>query len=162
MKPQEISELINYDGATGNCTWAVARRGTNGKGSLAGTLNSNGYIQICLERKIVLAHRLAWFLTNGILPKEEIDHINGNRSDNRIVNLREATRSENQQNAKLRKDNSSGTKGVVWNKRHQRWAVVIQINKKPTYFGEYLLKGEAEAVAKAARSKHHDRFANHG
>lgn len=89
-------------------------------------------------------HRLIWILHYGDIPPEcEIDHINGNRADNRIENLRLATRAQNQANAKLRKDNTSGYKGVSFHKKHGKWSANISVNGKVVWLGVYDTPEEA-------------------
>lgn len=98
-------------------------------GKVAGCLSkSKGYIEIIINNKIYYAHRLAWLYVTGAFPKKEIDHINGIRNDNRVDNLRAATHEDNQKNQKLRKDNSTGYQGVIFNKKEEKYKV--QINNK--------------------------------
>lgn len=91
-----------------------------------------------------------------------IDHINNKTYDNRIENMRLATVSENNQNALMRKDNTSGVKGVSWNKRDKVYAVAISINGKRKMFGTFVDFELAELVVNEARDKFHGKFANYG
>jgi hypothetical protein len=97
----------------------------------------------------------------GYLP-EFIDHINGDRADNNIDNLREATRSQNCQNAKLSKVNRSGVKGVSWHKYNQKWYARIRLDGKRIDLGYFDNLIEAEATIKATREKLHGVFSNYG
>lgn len=105
-------ELLDYDTETGVFTWKVTR-GSVSVGSIAGRITHKGYITIQIESKFVKAHRLAWLYIYGIMPDEQIDHINGVRNDNRISNLRLATPAENQQNQRAAHSrNTTGYLGV--------------------------------------------------
>jgi len=88
--------LLTYDPYTGLFTWLVDAYSNKVKGKIAGSIKE-GYINISIDRKLYRAHRLAWLYVNGVFPSE-IDHINRVKSDNRICNLREVSRSENCQN----------------------------------------------------------------
>lgn len=105
---------------------------------LKGTLHNKGYTQISLDGKHYLIHRLVAiaFILNPD-NKSCIDHINSIKIDNRIDNIRWATGTENNQNQKIRKDNTSGTKGVYWNKRDKKWIAQIYIDKKKVNLGSF-------------------------
>lgn len=91
-----------------------------------------------------------------------IDHKNSVRTDNRITNLREASKSANSCNTNMKSDNTSGVKGVFWQKNRKKWLVQIQVNRELKYLGYFTSKEEAEAAARAAREEFHGEFANHG
>ena len=115
-------ELFHYEPETGNFFWRIAKAQRVRAGDLAGSLDSSqGYRKLCIDGKLYRAHRIAWLIVMGALPAGQIDHINGDRSDNRIANLREATNAENCRNARLRRDNSSGLKGVSYHKPSGKW-----------------------------------------
>jgi len=122
------------------------------------TAGQHGYIQFCFKGKAVMAHRIVFLMHQGYLPKY-IDHINGNRSDNRIENLREVSWSENQQNKPCYKTSSTGVKGVY--KKDGKFMASIQHNKK-----RYNMTCETLELAKEAiellRDMLHGQFANHG
>lgn len=108
----EARELLDYNPDTGRFIWrANVSIGTR-VGSAAGTLRGDGYVTIRLHGSGYRAHRLAWLLTYGEWPKYDIDHINRIRNDNRICNLRQVTRSQNNQNASIYKNNTLGIRGV--------------------------------------------------
>jgi hypothetical protein len=158
----ELQSILNYDLQTGIFTRKIKRNFKQKIGEVCGTYHPDGYIYIQLNNKKYKAHRLAWLYIYGYFPKNMIDHINNIQSDNRICNLREATNSQNQYNAKVRKDNTSGIKGVSWNKNAKKWQVNLNINGKTKYFGIYKTKELAESVIKTVRNKYHKQFSNHG
>lgn len=151
----QLKELLHYDPQTGIFTWKVAR-GSKAAGSLAGTDN-RGYLVTRLFRVGYANHRLAWLYMYGKFPELDIDHINRVKHDNRIVNLREATASQNQQNTTAHRDSTTGVKGVSWSKRSRRYRAAISVGGKRTIIGYYGSISEAAiAYAKAADSLHGD------
>lgn len=118
-------------------------------------MTQHGYIRIELDNRKYMAHRLAWLYMFGKDPDAEIDHINGNRSDNRLANLREAIRSENMQNKGKYRNNSSGLTGVSWSKVRNKWAANIQAGNVQKNLGFFSTKEEAYlAYLKAKAEKH--------
>jgi len=128
-------------------------------GKKVGSNHPKGYRQTSLNKKAYLVHRLIYMMFYGYMPNE-IDHVNGQRADNKIENLRPAN-SKNQQNAKIRKDNKFGVKGVYWFKELQKWKVDIGICGKRKYIGVFKDLELAELVAIEARDKYHGKFARH-
>lgn len=153
----QLKELLHYDPETGIFT----RLRGKGKGTIAGTLH-HGYIEIRAGGPIYGAHRLAWLYVHGELPENEIDHRDGNRSNNRISNLREATRQDNNINRKRPKHNASGIKGVFLEKRYGTWTAQITHNGNQMNLGSFKTKEEAAAVLTAKRIELHGEFCNHG
>lgn len=136
LTTERLRELLRYDPETGIFTWkAHTGQGVHTKsGDIAGHLHSRKYIHIQVGNVIYKAHRLAWLYVTGTWPVENIDHINGNRSDNRIDNLREATDAENIQNQRHATiKNASGIMGV--RKGSASWHARITVNKKPIHIG---------------------------
>jgi len=127
-------------------------------GAISGYQRPDGYINIGFKGKLIRAHRLIWLMHHGFMP-EFLDHINGVRNDNRLVNLRVATRTQNQMNLKKRIDNSSGCSGVFWNKQRNKWAARIQIDKKIKHIGLFLSIENAIAARKIAEQKLFGEFA---
>ena len=156
---ERLKELLTYNPETGLFTWNVDRGGRAKKGSKAGALSHSGYVYISIDRKTVLAHRIAWMMVHGEMPDKHVDHINGDRTDNRIANLRLAVRSQNNANAKLRKDSGSGFKGVTFSKQMQKWVGQIRVNGRLIYLGSYRTPEEAHAAYLMAAEVHFGEFA---
>lgn len=155
---EEIRQLIEYRPDTGLFFWLQDRNSHAGKakaGHPAGAVR-DGYLRITLHGRQYRAHRLAWLLMTGEFPPKgfEIDHINRLRSDNRWCNLRLVSRSQNNMNAGLRSDNTSGVRGVSWASGNQRWDARITVNKKPILLGQYVVLEDAIAARKAAERQY--------
>lgn len=118
---------------------------------------NKGYFRIRVDQKLYYAHRLAWLYVYGKWPKEEIDHINSNRLDNRLINLREATRTENLRHKPTPKGISE-LKGVT--KARQKWRAQCKVNGITHYLGVHATKEEAHEVYKVFALKHHGQFAS--
>jgi hypothetical protein len=142
--------LLDYDPETGKFKWLV-RCGRQQVGVNAGTV-SGRYSYIRINGKPKLAHRVAFAWVHGRWPECQIDHINGDKRDNRIANLREATSRQNMANSKLRSDNTSGFKGVRKARLPGKWWAYICANGKDTYLGTYNTPEAAhQAYVKAAK-----------
>ena len=142
----------------GELYWKVSTNSKIKVGKKAGCITSKGYLTIKVNKKPYLAHKIIFSIHYGYIPKE-IDHIDLNKLNNKIENLREATREQNQWNRKLQSNNSSGIKGVYWHKRDKSWRVQLRFNKKMNYIGSFKDLELAELVASEARSKYHGNFA---
>lgn len=129
-------------------------------GDRAGGTSKNGYRTVRIHGKVYLEHRIIYIMTHGSCPKY-IDHINGDRQDNRIENLRPCDLTENQQNKKLSKANQSGYKNVCWRESVQKWRVHIRTNGKRIEVGQFKDLELAALVAEMAREKYHGKFCRH-
>jgi len=119
-------------------------------------ISQQGYINFKYKGKKYLAHRIAWFIHTGKWPKNEIDHINGNRSDNRIANLRDVDRRTNVHNQRNpQKGNKSGFLGVFWNKQRNNWVAKICSHKKTKFLGGYATAYEAHLAYLDAKKIYH-------
>lgn len=161
MTGQELREALNYNPQTGVFTWLKLKAHNKTKnGDVAGTYCGR-YLRIKINYEAHYAHCLAWLYMTDVWPKDQIDHINHIRDDNRFVNLREATSQENNRNASLRKDNTSGVTGVKWYKRYGKWNAQIRINGKDKNLGYFDDKFEAICIRLSANNKH-GYHPNHG
>ena len=159
---ERLRELFEYRD-DGNLIRKVSVGGTRArKGDVVNTSSSSGYYIVGIDKKKYLIHRLIFLYHRGYLTKGLLlDHIDGNKTNNRIENLREVTKSQNAHNSKLRVDNTSGVKGVAWDELTQKWCSRIKLNRKTYYFGFYDTIEEAKAAAIAGRNELHGDFAKH-
>lgn len=135
LDQKTVRELLEYDSSTGIFKWKKKRRGIKVDKPL-GTDNGFGYLRITVLGKSYYAHRLAWLYEKGEFPENEIDHINGIKSDNRISNLRSLTTQQNAQNKIFPKSNNkSKTLGVSWHKKANKWQAHVCIYKQRKYLG---------------------------
>jgi hypothetical protein len=155
-----INDLINYDSETGIFTWKKDRRNSIKKGDTLKQVDSKGYPRVKIDGERYLLHRIAYYLYYGEEP-EFIDHINNNRSDNRIDNLRACTLSQNGFNVGLSPKSTTGVKGVTWSKASKKYQCTLKVKGKSYYFGMYDDLELAELVAMEARNKFHGSFSRH-
>ena len=127
-------------------------------GSIVGSVDARGYKKVRFFNKVYAVHRIIFLMHHGYLPTE-IDHKDNNKINNKIENLRPATVNQNRQNALTRKDNSSGAKGVSFDKNKNKWNVRIQVNKKTKRIGYFEDLELADLVAQEARDLYHGEFA---
>jgi hypothetical protein len=149
----KLHEMFEYRN-DGNLIHKHTVQGGKQKGAVAGSPHNAGYRQICIDYKKHLIHRLVWLYHYGEMPTQ-IDHINGNRSDNRIENLRECTYSQNHGNRKMSSSNTSGYKGVFLDKRDGFWFVYIASE----YKGRYRTAQEAADAYDMFAKEHFGKFA---
>jgi len=156
---EQLRALLRYDATTGVFTWIVNRGGRFRAGTVAGWLTEKGYIKIRIGGRDYKAHRLAWLYMTGCWPEHEVDHENTIRSDNRWDNLREATGAQNSRNRRKPVTNTSGFKGVSWNKITCQWQAVIHIDGKRVILGQFNSPEDAHQAYVAAASEHYGEFA---
>lgn len=138
----------------------VTRNSRAIKGTLAGRV-SGFYRYISVKSQQYLIHRIAYYMAHGTCP-ENLDHINGNRLDNRLENLRPATTSQNACNRALSRSNTSGVKGLSWAKKEQKWLACINVNGKNKNLGYFENKELGVEFLELAREMVHGSYANHG
>ncbi len=154
---EEILDVLEYCPASGKFTWKVDRGGTAWAGTQAGAVDGNGYTNIRFNGRLFKAHRLAWLVIHGVWPSHDIDHINRDKSDNRIVNLRLATDAQNVANSTVRRDNRCGLKGV--SQRGRKYIARITKNKTRVVIGLFLSKEEAHSAYLAEAQKYFGQYA---
>lgn len=160
MIRQEIIDQLEYNSQTGAFVWKVNKKGHVKCGDNAGSIHTRGYVTIVLNGKCYLAHRLALIISGVDLKQiDQVDHINGNRSDNRLSNLRIANHAQNCQNSKLRKDNQSGIKGVSYRKDRNKWRARIRKDGKQILIGEFKTAEQAQVAYCEAAKKYFGEFA---
>lgn len=163
LTSDKLRHFLAYDAETGDFRWNVTRSKGRPAGSLAGGLSkATGYVKIMLNGASYPAHRLAWLYVYGRWPTNEIDHINGNKADNRVSNLREATSSQNTINRRILKSNKSGVRGVRFYPPRQKWHARIMINRTQKHLGYFDTIETAEAAYRAAQIELHGAFAHSG
>jgi len=162
MSGTNLADLLGYDSETGIVYWKADRAPGIKAGDKAGTKTVYGYTRIGIAGKDHMAHRIAWFLAYGEYPNGFLDHINGDRSDNRLANLRIASKAENGWNAKKSKANTSGFKGVYWHKKLEKWHAGICVKGKHISLGFYPSPYMAHNAYKFATGLLFREFANHG
>jgi hypothetical protein len=156
---QELHELFEYrDGKLFN---KVRRGNRSACGQEAKSLGARGYLRVSIDKKNYRLHRLVFLMHHGYMP-EYIDHINCDKLDNRIENLRQATNAQNQHNTKKLPNNTSGTKGVMWVKSLKKWQGQVKLNKKIFYAGTFYDIESAKLAVAELRKKLHGEFANYG
>ena len=151
-----LKELLHYDPDTGALTWRVAPSNCVKAGSVAGAITAYGYVQVSVDSTLHRAHRLAFLYMVGEIPPNAVDHVNGDRADNRWCNLRLATPSENQQNLRGPLSNSkSGLLGVSWHARGKKWQAQIKVDAVKHHLGCFTDKHEAHAAYLKAKAELH-------
>lgn len=171
LTAERLREIVTYDPETGTFRWRDTfaaglhcgrTRPRAGPGDVVrqGVVPSLGYGYIMIDGKAYLAHRLAWLYVHGTFPKKgmHVDHINRDKLDNRIANLRVATYAQNMRNAKKRSDNSSGYKGV--RNQNQKFTATIWKDGSPIHIGVFETKEQAARAYDDAAKVHHGEFAS--
>lgn len=134
---EELKKHFRYDSSTGFLIWEKPTSNSVKKGTIAGKVKPSGYIAIDIHKKTYYAHRLIWLYIKGFLPTRntEIDHINRNKSDNRLSNLRLTSHQCNIRNSGRQTNNTSGVTGVSLDKKNKKWYSYIKLNGVTTNLG---------------------------
>lgn len=161
---EELSRVLTYDPQSGELTWLVSvggrgRQGHSGKfpaGTVAGSSTRGSYCRIRLNGRIYYGHRIAWALTYGSWPTKNIDHIDGNPTNNKLANLREVSQQQNIQNQRRAlPNNTSGLLGVGWHNQAGKWRARITVGQKSHHLGLFDTPDTAhEAYLEAKRKLH--------
>lgn len=173
LTQQDVQQLLDYDSTTGLLYWKTRspdlfnnqRLCNSWNAQYAGkeaftSDNGRGYKQGTINNKLYKAHRIIFLMNYGYWP-DQIDHIDQNRSNNRLSNLREVSNTENQKNARKRVDNTSGKTGVTWNKLVNAWYARIGVNGVKVTIGRFDTKEEA-IKARLEAEKLYNYHPNHG
>jgi hypothetical protein len=154
-----VKQLLDYDPQIGGFCWKHNRGKKGCMGKPAG-YSHKGYISIEIDGKEYRAHRLAWLICTGEDPADkQIDHVNGNKSDNRFANLRLATNSQNACNRTVSARNTSGFKGVSFSSKQQAWKADVRINGVTKHLGYYPTPELAHMAYCKAAAELHGEFA---
>ena len=156
--PEEIRSHLEYNPLTGTLSWNSSSTGRTSVNTPLVATNSDGYIVLRFNRVSYLAHRVAWYLHTGRQPVGDIDHRNQIKTDNAITNLREATISQNRHNIPKYSNNTSGYKGVNWNKPVGKWQARIMANGVNRNLGHFDDVEEAYAAYCNAAKELHKNF----
>jgi hypothetical protein len=167
LDAEAVRQLLEYDPTTGEFTWIKREGDTRGvhiwntrfAGKMAGRISSYGYREIAISSRLYKAHRLAWIYMTGEWPTDQIDHIDGDRLNNRLVNLRPATREQNAHNCRRHRDNKTGFKGVAFYKPTGKFHAVIASYGKKFSLGYFPTPEDAHAAYCIAAKRLHGEFA---
>jgi hypothetical protein len=154
LTQKRLKEVLRYDSDSGLFFWTKDMGSRAKIGEQAGSPRKNGYLSIMVDKKSHYCHRLAWLYIYGEFPDGEVDHINHNKSDNRLCNLRAVLHCQNGKNTKLPTDNKSGVVGVILDKANNKWMAYINSEGKRKHLGRYSDYFEAICVRKSAESKY--------
>jgi hypothetical protein len=144
LSAEEVRELFDYDDETGVLYWAIDRSIKTKAGDVAGGGHNQGYLRVGVNYSHYLIHRIVWLLKYGDWPKYTIDHIDGDKKNNRISNLRDCPQQENLKNQGLRTNSSSGIVGVNWIKATSKWRAIITIDGRTKVLGQFINIKDAE------------------
>lgn len=154
LTAERLREVLAYDAETGVFTWIKSPTPVVKEGTVAGSFHGTKYLRIMIGGRQYLAHRLAWLYVNGRWPVNQIDHIDGNKTNNRIENLRDVSATFNEQNKIAAKiDSKSGLIGA--SPYRNRWRAQIKINKKIKYLGLFDTAEKAHQAYLAEKEKSH-------
>lgn len=159
LAPEYVREILDYDPITGLLRWKKSLARRIKVGDVAGSSQLKGRIKLGIANKDYMAHRLIWVWMTGKWPASEVDHIDMDCANNRWNNLREATPAQNHQNKKRMSNNTSGYKGVHFDKRRRIWISYIKVAKKRISLGDFNSAEEAYAAYCYAAKKHFGTFA---
>ncbi len=157
----KLKELLNYDPNTGLFIWKVSIGSRAKKGTIAGSVGTNGYLRIGIDGRDYRSNRLAWFYIYGVWPSFHIDHIDHDIKNNKIANLRDISNQQNIQNQILahKSNKTTGLLGTHYDKRKCKYIAKIRINKIRIHLGSFDTAELAHKAYLKAKIKLHPTFA---
>ncbi len=155
---ERVRHLFAYNPATGQLIRKVGTLSRAKAGMIAGTLSHHGYLTVCVNGRSYMVHRIVWLYVHGEWPAQSIDHINGDRSDNRLENLRVADHHQNGYNRKPSRNSSTGIVGVYWSRHRGLFSADITFQGKTIYLGRFATLNEAVAVRRLAEWKYFGQY----
>ncbi|PVE25395.1 Fis family transcriptional regulator [Microvirga sp. KLBC 81] len=156
---EELRRLFDYDAETGLLTWREPNANMLKPGDPAGRVGSAGYLDVAVAGRRYRSHRIIWKIIHGADPVGQVDHIDGNKLNNRPQNLREASHGENQQNSGRYRNNRAGFKGVYFHRRDKNYVASIRVNGKQRILGTFATPEAAHAAYCEAATRLHGEFA---
>ncbi len=158
LTAQRLRDVLHYDPETGLFRWRERHSLRSRPGQVAGTLNKAiGYVVFRVDKRLYYAHRLAWLYVTGEWPAHGIDHINGQRADNRWTNLRDVEQAINTQNQRApHSHGTSGYLGVSFDKRSGKWRAIVTLDDKQIEVGTFHTPEVAHAAYLAAKRRVHE------
>lgn len=155
LSQSQLQDLFAYDSTTGALTYKTSPAKKIKINDKVGSLNGCKYLQVCINKKYYLVDRIIWLHQKNYIPTT-LTHINKNKLDNRIENLKEVKRSTNNPNRAINSNNSSGYRGISYHKQTNKWRVVISINKKKIYLGGFVDINDAITAREKAEEFYHN------
>lgn len=157
LTADRLRELVSYDPATGEMRWRVRASQRCRAGDLVGSAHVDGYRATCIEGRACLLHRVIWLYVHGEWPVSQIDHINGDRADNRLANLRPATPAQQTGNTRRYSRNTSGVKGVSWYAKGRKWHAQVGVK----HLGYFDTKEDAADAYQLGAAEYFGEYASH-
>jgi hypothetical protein len=158
LTQERLKELLDYNPESGHFYWKVKSNHFIKIGAQAGGINQKGYVIVGIEGARCYAHRVAWLFTYGKFPTAQVDHIDGDKSNNSITNLRLCTNAENHKNQGIRKTNTSGFKGVSWDSKNESWFAQTTLINRHIFLGYYESPEEASIAYNTFAKANHGQF----
>ena len=149
--------MFDYDNHSGNLILKKPTR-RHAVGAMPRRVCKRGYCRVYVNGSHHLEHRLVWLYVKGVMPKHEIDHVDGNPQNNRISNLREANRSQNARNRGMQSNNTSGAKGVYWHKKNQKYVARLKLNGRAIMIGSFTTLEQAKSAFQDSARKAYGQF----
>lgn len=162
LSVEQLDSLFRYNPSTGSLTWRVTQGPRAIAGTEAGSMTERGYRRVEVDGVGYMVHRIIWCMVYRVWPSFFVDHENLDKSDNRLDNLRPATRGQNNHNRPNLKNNTSGVKGVSWHKQKQQWYARVAYAGKTVFAKMFDLLEDAERAVVAERYKLHKEYARNG